>query len=73
MGDRAFQEVVKVKMCHISLALIQYEQGPYKKILDCEASIQDGGIGRYTLLPHTTKRRLAANLKTKKQPELPGN
>ena len=28
------------------------------------ASSQDGGIGRYTLLPHTTKR-ITTNLKTK--------
>ena len=26
---------------------------------------QDGGIGRYTVPPHTTKRRTTANLKTK--------
>ena len=26
---------------------------------------QDGGIGRYTLAPHTTKRRTTTNLKTK--------
>ena len=26
---------------------------------------QDGGIGRYTLPPHTTKRRKTTNLKTK--------
>ena len=28
---------------------------------------QDGGIGRYTLPPHTTKRRTTPNLKTKKE------
>ena len=28
-------------------------------------SSQDGGIGRYTLLPRTTKRRITNNLKTK--------
>ena len=28
-------------------------------------SSQDGGIGRYTLPPHTTKRRTTTNLKTK--------
>ena len=28
-------------------------------------SSQDGGVGRYTLLPHTTKRRTTPNLKTK--------
>ena len=33
---------------------------------------QDGGVGRYTLPPHTTKRR-TTNLKTKKQWELPEN
>ena len=33
---------------------------------------QDGGIGKYTVPPHTTKRR-TTNLKTKKQPELPEN
>ena len=27
-------------------------------------SSQDGGIGRNTLLPHTTKRRITTNLKT---------
>ena len=37
------------------------------------ASGQDGDIGRYTLLPHTTKRKTTTNLKTKKQPELPEN
>ena len=26
---------------------------------------QDGGVGRYTLPPHTTKRRTTTNLKTK--------
>ena len=31
-------------------------------------SSQDGGVGRYTLLPHTTKRR-TTNLKTKNKPE----
>ena len=30
-----------------------------------KASGQDGDIGRYTLLPHTTKRRTTTNLKTK--------
>ena len=29
-------------------------------------SSQDGGIGRYTLPPHTTKRRTTTNLKTNK-------
>ena len=31
----------------------------------CNGSSQDGGLGRYALLPHTTKRRTTANLKTK--------
>ena len=30
-----------------------------------EASCQDGGVGRYTLPPRTTKRRIITNLKTK--------
>ena len=30
-------------------------------------SIQDGGIGRYPFLPHTTKRRTITNLKIKKK------
>ena len=30
-----------------------------------ETSGQDGGIGRYTLPPCTTKRRIKTNLKTK--------
>ena len=30
-----------------------------------ETPRQDGGIGRYTLLPHTTKRKITTNLKTK--------
>ena len=30
-------------------------------------STQDGGIGRYTLPPRTTKRRTTTNLKTKKK------
>ena len=34
---------------------------------------QDGGIGRHTVPPRTTKRRTTTNLKTKKQSELPGN
>ena len=34
---------------------------------------QDGGIGRYTVPPCTTKRRTTTNLKSKKQPELPEN
>ena len=36
-------------------------------------SSQDGGIGRYTVPPHITKRRTTTNLKTKKQPELTEN
>ena len=32
---------------------------------------QGGGVGRYTLLPHRTKRRITTNLNTQKQPELP--
>ena len=35
-------------------------------------SSQDGGIGRYTLPRHTTKRRTITNL-NKKQPDLPEN
>ena len=35
-------------------------------------SRQDGGIGRYALLPHTTKRRTTTNLKTNKQKKQPG-
>ena len=35
-------------------------------------SSQDGGIGRYALLPCTTKRRTTTNLKTK-PPEMPEN
>ena len=35
-------------------------------------SSQDGGIGRYTLLRHTTKRSTTTNLK-QKQPELTEN
>ena len=34
---------------------------------------QDGGIGRHTVPPRTTKIRTTTNLKTKKQPELPEN
>ena len=34
---------------------------------------QDGGVGRYTLSPRTTKTRTKTNLKNKKQPELPEN
>ena len=34
---------------------------------------QDGGIGRYTVLPCTTKRKIQTNLKNKKQPELTEN
>ena len=34
------------------------------------ASGQDGGVGRHTVPPCTTKRRTTTNLKTKKQPEL---
>ena len=30
-----------------------------------EGSRQDGGVGRYTLPPRTTKRRTTTNLKTK--------
>ena len=30
-----------------------------------ETSGQEGGIGRYTLPPHTTKRRATTNLKIK--------
>ena len=30
-----------------------------------ETSGQDGGIGRYTVSPHTTKRRTTTNLNTK--------
>ena len=33
--------------------------------------VQDVGIGRYTLPPHTTKTRTTTNWKSKKQPELP--
>ena len=29
-----------------------------------QTSSQDGGVGRYTLRPHTTKRRTTTNLKT---------
>ena len=36
-----------------------------------KAKLQDEGIGRYTLLPCTTKRRVTTNLE--KQLELPGN
>ena len=36
-------------------------------------SSQDGGVGRHTVPPHTTKRRTTTNLKTKKQPELTEN
>ena len=32
-----------------------------------ESSVRDGGIGRNSLLPHTTKRRITTNLKTKNQ------
>ena len=32
---------------------------------DLETSGEDGDIGRYTLPPHTTKRRTTTNLKTK--------
>ena len=32
-----------------------------------QASGQDGGIGRYASLPHTTKRRITTNLKIKNQ------
>ena len=38
-----------------------------------ETSSQDGGIGKYTLLPLISKRRTTKNLKTKKHPELPEN
>ena len=34
---------------------------------------QDGGIGRHTVPPHTTKRRTTTNLKIEKQPELTEN
>ena len=34
---------------------------------------REGGIGRCTLSPRTTKRRTTTNLKTKKQLELPEN
>ena len=34
---------------------------------------QDGGIGRYALLPHTTKRRTTTNLKTKNKKNLQKN
>ena len=37
---------------------------PWFKIL-LLTSGQDGGVGRYTLSSHTTKRRTTANLKTK--------
>ena len=30
-----------------------------------QTSCQDGGVGRYTLPPRTTKRRSTTNLKTK--------
>ena len=47
---------------------------PFENFKD-RTSGQDGGIGRYTLLPHTTKRRTTTNVKNKnkKQPELPEN
>ena len=43
-------------------------QGPSKII--CKTCGQDGGRTRYTLPPHTTKRRTTTNLKVK-GPELP--
>ena len=36
-----------------------------KHIHRYETSGQDGSVGRYTLPPHTTKRRIITNLKTK--------
>ena len=38
-----------------------------------QTSDQDGGVGRHTVSPRTTKRRTATNLKTKKQPKLTEN
>ena len=36
-------------------------------------SSQDGGIGRHTVPPRTTKRGTTTDLKNKNQPELPEN
>ena len=36
-----------------------------EKKKEIQTSSQDGGVGRYTLPPHTTKRRTTTNLKTK--------
>ena len=47
------QSVVKIKISY------------YKGSIQRETSGQDGGIGRYTVPPHTTKRRTTTNLKTK--------
>ena len=41
-------------------------------VQQCSGSSQDGGIGKNTSLPRTTKRRITTNLKNK-QPELPEN
>ena len=34
---------------------------------------QDGGVGRHSVPPHTTKRRTTTNLKTKNNQKLPEN
>ena len=44
----------------------------FKKEIASRASGQDGGIGRYTVPPLTTKRR-TTRFKNKKQPELTEN
>ena len=57
----------------ISLLLLSFPD--IKTILKMyvyRTSRQDGGIGRYALLPHTTKRRTTTNLKTNKQKNQPG-
>ena len=41
-----------------------------KHCKDNRTSGQDGGIGRHTVPPRTTKRRTTTHLKTKKQPKL---
>ena len=42
---------------HTNFLIFSYQRYQFR------TSGQDGGIGRYALLPHTTKRRTATNLK----------
>ena len=51
----------------------EQNKSPEKELNKMETSGQDGGVGRYTLPPHTTKRRTTTNLKNKNPPKLPEN